>query len=86
MKIDLSSLMAKWMWKNLGLGFKGGEFLEFANIPNEKKVKLVFFKFQRGASGWWEQLVTNWRYYGKTPHLEGLSWKATDFFKPNFNQ
>lgn len=42
-------------------------FFEYANTPEDKKVKLVAFKFQRGASTWWEQLETNRRYYGKSP-------------------
>lgn len=42
-------------------------FFEYASILEEKKVKLVAFKLQRGASAWWDQLERNRRYYGKPP-------------------
>lgn len=42
-----------------------GTFFEYMNIPEEKWVKLVAYKFKGGASTWWEQLIGNKRREGK---------------------
>lgn len=41
-------------------------FFEYMNIPEDKRVKLVAYKFKGGASTWWEQLNGNKRRKGKS--------------------
>lgn len=41
-------------------------FFAYTNTA-EKKVQLVAYKLQSGASTWWEQIENNRRYYGKPP-------------------
>lgn len=68
MKIDLPSFDERLdVEEFLDWASKVENFFKYADMSDEKKIKLVAFKFQRGASSWWEQVETNPRYYGKPP-------------------
>ncbi|GJU47199.1 transposon ty3-I gag-pol polyprotein [Tanacetum coccineum] len=42
-------------------------FFEFAEIPENKQVKLVAYRLKGGASSWWEQVQNQRRRVGKQP-------------------
>ena len=60
MKIDLSQFDCKLEMKELLDWIKKVEnFFEYAEIPEEQRVKLVSYKLNGGASAWWDQIQTN---------------------------
>lgn len=90
MKIDLPSFDGHLdVEEFLDWALKAQNFFEYANFTHEKEVKLVAFKFQRGAMAWWEQLETNRRYYGKPPiksYLKLLKMIKKRFLLLNYQQ
>jgi hypothetical protein len=64
-------------------------FFDYMSIPEERKVKLVAYKFKGGAFAWWEQLQISCAQQGKglvTSWLKMKTLLKARFFPPNFEQ
>jgi hypothetical protein len=64
-------------------------FFEYMNITEEKKVKLVAYKFKGGASAWWERLQLSQSKEGKRPMTSWFKMKRllnARFLPPDFEQ
>jgi hypothetical protein len=64
-------------------------FFEYMSIPEERKVKLVAYKFKGGASAWWERLQLSRAREGKRPVTSWLKMKRllnARFLPPDFEQ
>ena len=65
------------------------KFFEYVSIPEERKVKLVAYKFKGGASAWWELLQLSRSRDDKGPLTSWLKMKwllNARFLPPNFEQ
>jgi hypothetical protein len=64
-------------------------FFEYMNITEEKKVKLVTYKFKGGASTWWERLQLSRSREGKRLVTSWFKMKRllnARFLPPDFEQ
>ncbi|XP_022138328.1 uncharacterized protein LOC111009540 isoform X2 [Momordica charantia] len=90
MKIDLPTFNGKMDVETFLDRVKNVEnFFDYTNTPEDKKVKLVAFKIQSGASAWWDQLEINCRRLGKQPIRSWprmLRLMRERFLPPNFEQ
>jgi hypothetical protein len=73
MKIDLLSFDGHLHVEDfLDLVMEVERFFEYISIPEDRKVKLVAYKFKEGASAWWEQLQISRARQGKGFLTSGL--------------
>jgi hypothetical protein len=64
-------------------------FFEYMSISEERKVKLVAYKFKGGASAWWERLQLSQAKEGKRPVTSWFKMKRllnARFLPPDFEQ
>ena len=52
-----------------------GRFFDYMSIREDRKVKLMAYKFKGGASAWWEKLQFSWARQGKGPVTSWLKMK-----------
>jgi hypothetical protein len=90
MKIDLPSLdghlhiedFLHWMTEV-------ERFFKYMSILEERKVKLVAYKFREGASTWWKRLQLSQSREGKRPTTSWFKMKRllnARFLPPDFEQ
>jgi len=64
-------------------------FFDYMSIREDRKVKLVAYKFKGGASAWWEKLQISRTRQGKRPVTSWLKMKRllkAQFLPPDFEQ
>jgi len=90
MKIDLPSFNGNLQIEDfLDWVMEVERFFDYMSIHEDRKVKLVAYKFKGGASAWWERLQISQARQGKGPVTSWLKMKRllkARFLSPDFEQ
>jgi len=90
MKIDLPSFNGNLRIEDfLDWVMEVERFFDYMSIREDRKVKLVAYKFKGGASSWWEKLQISRARQGKGPVTSWLKMKRllkARFLPPDFEQ